>query len=419
VQTGSLQLEQAPPLWVPASAFLAAPLFVVAAGLLLAGFGGAALANPWAAPTLALTHLGTLGLLGMVMVGALYQMTPVVAGQPVPGIRLAALVVPLLILGVAGLVTGLLWSLPVAVLAARACLGLGLLLFLVPVALAQLRATARDQTVPGMRLALSSLAVTGLLGLWMAAGHAGGAYPGDRAAFVRAHLALGLLGWVGGLIVAVSWQVLPMFFMAAEVPARWRRTVMVLIGLGAVGPALALLLGLPAWASALLASPAVLGAWLLHPALQLRALRARRRAKVDLCLRAWFVGLGTAPLVALAALAAVLSPDPRAGLLLGWLAIWGWAGLVVHGMLTRILPFLVWFHRFSPLVGKVRVPGMGSLLPERVARLALGAHGASVALGAVAILSGSDALARGTGGLVVVAGLGLGATLVGVLRRRG
>ena len=41
----------------------------------------------WAPTSLALAHLGTLGMLGMVMLGALYQMTPVVAGSPVPRIR--------------------------------------------------------------------------------------------------------------------------------------------------------------------------------------------------------------------------------------------------------------------------------------------------------------------------------------------
>ncbi len=31
---------------------------------------------------------------------------------------------------------------------------------------------------------------------------------------------------------------------------------------------------------------------------------------------------------------------------------------IVHGMLTRIVPFLVWLHRFAPRIGEIRVPSL-------------------------------------------------------------
>jgi hypothetical protein len=89
VRFEGLQLSQAPPLSIPASFFLTAPVALVAAGILLMTLGSLALTTAWALPTLMLTHLGTLGFLSAVMLGALYQMTPVVAGSPVPGIRAA------------------------------------------------------------------------------------------------------------------------------------------------------------------------------------------------------------------------------------------------------------------------------------------------------------------------------------------
>ena len=71
-------------------------------------------------------------------------------------------------------------------------------------------------------------------------------------------------------------------------------------------------------------------------------------------------------------------------------AIWGWAGLIVHGMLHRIVPFLAWFHELSPLVGKTAVPSARGLLPDARTRLGLGLHLASLLAGSAAILTRRD-----------------------------
>ncbi len=47
--------------------------------------------------------------------------------------------------------------------------------------------------------------------------------PVDRAPWIRVHLVAAFLGWVGGLIGAVSWQVLPMFYLAAPLSLPRRR----------------------------------------------------------------------------------------------------------------------------------------------------------------------------------------------------
>lgn len=92
--------------------------------------------------------------------------------------------------------------------------------------------------------------------------------------------------------------------------------------------------------------------------------------------------------------------------------MWGWAGLVLHGMLTRIVPFLVWFHRFSDDAGRPGVPSMRKLLPDGRARLGLSLHAAAVLLGAVAIVTGAPFLLRLAGVTLACAGLSLGHALL-------
>ena len=66
----SLSFEQAPPISVPFRFFLTAPLFGMAAGLLLLWQGPAALASRWTSVALALTHLIAVGFMLQAMCGA-------------------------------------------------------------------------------------------------------------------------------------------------------------------------------------------------------------------------------------------------------------------------------------------------------------------------------------------------------------
>lgn len=418
MRTEKLRLDQAPPLAIPATFFLLAPASLAAAGLLLIGHGGSLLVSGWVPGTIALVHLGTLGFLGSVMLGALYQMIPVVAGTPVPQVRLAYPTLALLLLGTVAFAGGLLTSAPWAVTVARLALLSALLLFAAPVGLALFRSSSEKETSWGMRLAVLCLILVGSAGLLMAGGHVDGVFPGPRRPWIQAHMGLGLLGWVGGLITAISWQVVPMFYLCRPVPTWGRRAVLGLVAFGALTPPIGLALGAGGTVAAALAAPAAAGAWLVHPVLIWRTIGTRTRKRPDPSLRAWQAGVLVAPLVALVALTAQLSAAPRWDLLLVWLAIWGWAGVIMHGMLTRIVPFLVWYHRWSPLVGKVRVPSMKSLLPTKLAQAGLIVHGLSVLAGVVAILSGWSPLARVTGGLVVATAAILLAELVLTLRPR-
>lgn len=416
----ALSLDQAPPLAVPVSFFALAPLAAVAAGALLLLHGANALSSPWAPVTQALAHLGTLGFLGAVMLGALYQMTPVLGGRPVPAVRLAHLTHALLAGGVTAFVGGLARAEPLLLSSGGLAVMVAMILFAAPVGVALARSGARTATVQGMRLAVVALSVTLVLGGWLAWARSGGQWPGPRPLWVQVHLSVALLGWVGALLVSVSWQVLPMFYLAEEWRPGARRAALALLALGVALP-LCALAAPPEHAgrlAALGAAPAALVAWLLHPALTLRGLARRKRGRPDGSLLFWQAGLVVALCVLPAAAAAHLLSDPRAALLFGWLAVWGWAALIAHGMLTRIVPFLVWFHRFSPLVGLTKVPAMRGLLAQRWIVLGFALHLASALTGAAAILSGVDLLARLTGLLMIGVGLVLGGSLAWTLSWR-
>ena len=88
-----LSFENAPPFAAPLRFFLTAPAFGVLGGLLLAWVGADIMASRWMPATLALTHLITVGFMLQIMLGALIQILPVVAGANLPRPLLLARVV--------------------------------------------------------------------------------------------------------------------------------------------------------------------------------------------------------------------------------------------------------------------------------------------------------------------------------------
>lgn len=424
MKTGGLSLEQAPPLSIPASFFLTIPIGVLLAGSILISTGVASLSSPWMPQALALAHSGTLGVLAMGMIGALYQMTPVVAGSPVPYTPIARLVHALLLAGLAGFTWRLLGGPAYAMSTAIGCFAAALLLFLLPLGWALLRTDTKSETVRGMRLAVISLAVITVIGLFMARGFASGIFLQSRMLWVQIHLTLALLGWVGGLIMAVSWQVIPMFYLTPSVnktTMRWFYGLLLTGLLLSFSPLL--LVSHPddlfsqGQLAALGALPAALVIWLLHPALLLRDISRRKRKRADASLLFWKTGLGTALLMIPVSVIVLVLPGPHWQVLFGWVAIWGWAGMIMHGMLSRIVPFLVWFHRYSAKVGFEPVPSMRSLLPQKKINTSFVLHISSVGLGGIAILTQLDWLARATGLLLVATALSMANMLIHVLKR--
>ena len=238
---------------------------------------------------------------------------------------------------------------------------------------------------------------------------------------MQVHLTLALLGWVGGLIMAVSWQVIPMFYLAANVSRSTMRWWLGLLSLGLIFSLAAMFtvkgaVGVlsPAQLAGCAALPAALVIWILHPIQVLRNISQRKRKRSDASLLFWKTGLCTSLILLPLATAALSLPDPRWQILFAWLAIWGWAAMIMHGMLSRIVPFLTWFHRYSARVGFEPTPSMRSLLPQQRIKIGFILHFSSVLVGIFAIFAQVDWLARLTGLILIATAVSLMSMLIHV-----
>jgi hypothetical protein len=385
----------------------------------------AALAVPLLAPELAghyyqprilaLTHVVTLGWITLTIMGASYQIVPVVLGRPIWSERLARWQLGLTGTGIIGLVghffigewSGLVWS--------AALLALGVCAHLLNAALSVRGLAHWTFTARLVVLAHVGLGLTTLAGVLLGLDKLVRILPGSLFPNLHAHVHLALLGWVLPMVVGVAARVYPMFLLARE-PAGWPGRVQ-LWGLA---------LGVPAVVGGILASRpllvggalAVTAAVAAHLAWVLTMARRRRRPALDWGLRFVLTGaLGLVPATALGlAFALDIMAGPRVALAYAALALGSWATLTIVGMLLKIVPFLVWYRVYGPRAGREPVPSLPDLGWPVVEGVAWALLTAGFVALAGALWLGEPPAIRAAGLLVAAGALAFAATLARVLR---
>jgi hypothetical protein len=364
MKTISLSTEQAPPISVPLRFFTAAPLFLLLAALMLVFGADNPFADTHSPAMLAATHCITLGFMAMIMLGAMQQILPVVIGSPMPASRLTAWLIYLpLILGALLLPAGFMLGEPVLLNLAWPILGLAFITFISASLISLARSPAHNATRTAILLSILALGGAIALGMLLAHGYATGSLL-PYASLTTAHISLALGGWVMLLIVGVSYQVVPMFQLTPNYP-KWL--------VKGLTPALfiALLLNL----LSLLIEPnlhwGIIVAqslfWLLAGCFAVVTLwlqSKRRRRVADATLSFFRLGMMALLCAALLALATLFFPAiDHLDTLAAVLFLLGFAMSLMHGMLYKIVPFLVWFHLFRGGI-KRGVPNMKEIIPE-------------------------------------------------------
>ena len=400
-----LSLDQAPPILVPFRFFLTAPVFGILASLFAFYYGSDLLGSRWLPSMLALTHLFTLGVLSMVMIGALFQMLPVVAGSAIAfESRVSIVVYLLLTTGTSLLTFGFYQRSSLLIFIASIAIGFSLILFIVAATHALWRAPRRHDSVRGMQFAIiGGLSTTVVLGLILALGHAWDDIPLWREQLTPLHILWGTLGWISLLVGVIAYQVVPMFQMTPEYPSVLRRYwAGSLFGLLIV--ASLVIFSSP---SLLLITHTLLALLLVvFAVITLRLQRLRKRRLPDVTLNFWRMGM-----VALIAAVGVYQfnsvwPQPRFELLIGTLFTLGFTLSVINGMLYKIVPFLVWLHLQNHLLatmqlGKIRIPNMKEIIPSNLLKRQFWVHLSALGLLILAVIVG-DPLFRPAWGLFVI-----------------
>lgn len=387
--------------------------FAAALGFLLAGAAGLVLHAPdlartnFLAPRVgALTHLFTLGWITTSIMGALYQFLSVALDEPIRSVRLAYATLALHVPGLALFVAGLASVTPVLMLTGAAVLGAGLLLFIGNLTATLARARRRDVTWWALVFATFYLAVTLVLGLALTGNLRWGYLGGGRLAAIGVHLHVALAGWVLLVMIGVGHRLLPMFLLSHGARDHFARAS---VGLVAAGTGMLAVLH---------HAPAVVSLWLpsLLIALGCAAFLAqagsyyatRRRRDLDPGMRLVAASLALLAVALLMAGPVLVKLVPLRVGVAYVVAVLLAITLFVAAHYYRIVPFLVWYHRFGPLAGTRPLPRVSDLYSTRWA------HAAGVSLGVgCAGLVAAVASGHGLAAQAAAAIFACGAAIVG------
>jgi len=353
------------------------PLCFVLAGILSLLVGtGLVFAHPdllamyhYTPHLIAITHLFVLGFIASIVIGAMYQLVPVTLGTQLYSESLVKWQFAAHTVGFTGMVWAF-WNFNMAwvgVFGSVLTLGVGLFVFNLARTLAKVKGWRAIKL--GIFSALFWLSSTVTAGLFLVASKYWSSSPFLPLAAMHAHAHLGVVGVFVMMIVTVSYKLVPMFTLSELQSERRAWWSVVLLNFGLLSAFVAILLQSslkPLAALALIVAFAIYG-W------EIRAvLRARNRCSLDWGMKYFLTAI--ALLVPLSVLALGLS-WPRLPITVftmqlesvyGLLALAGFVGLAVLGMLYKIAPFLVWFHSYSHHIGCAKVPALADMYSVRL-----------------------------------------------------
>ena len=372
-QQNGLSLDQAPPITVVFRLFFAASLFGILAGFLIL-FYRETIFDPTSIGALTLTHTLTLGVMASFMLGALFQMLPVIAGVVLesPIRRSWGIQVPF----TGGtLILLLAFNTPTwdsLYLIASLLLGSSLLgaLFLMLAKLSRL--THHSASSRGMTRALVALAVTLLLAFYLTATLSGLIEGGYYLEVKILHYHFGLLGWIALLILSISFQVVEMFYVTPPYPkvlSRYLTDAILLLLIAAI-PLRLLWTG-----STLLVDGMLAILFILFALLTLYRLSQRKRPLADATMWFWRMGMGSLILSMLLWIASPFIAYPPMQPLMQ-LAFSSFALSIVFAMFYKIVPFLTWFHLNAQ--GYFTAPMMHEVIHPKTAKKHFWIHLSSI-----------------------------------------
>jgi hypothetical protein len=355
MNTSTLSLEQTPPLDVPIRFFLTMPIFGIFAGCFILYFGTDLLESRWSPSVLALTHLLTLGVLSMAMIGAMLQMLPILAVAPVKHTVIVSKNLHiLLIIGCLSLsfafVSKQNWLFYLALLTLSLCF----FSFIYVVIYSLLKSKAKSPSISGIYLAVISLFFTVILGLILIAMLAFEAnFSLSLITLTNLHAMWGLLGWLGLLIISIAYQVVPMFQIT---PPYNKKITLFLV------PILFIILLLFLPFTFYLLPFTLFAIYTLY--LQIKRLRKIS----DMSLNFWRAGM-----IFLLMIWFFKSSE----ILIGTIFIFGFTLSIIQGMLYKIIPFLVWLHLqniqkeafMSGNMNMLKIPHMKKIIPEKIIKI--------------------------------------------------
>lgn len=357
-----LSTDQAPPISAPVRFFLTAPLFAIFAGILILLSDSSILISRFSIESIVITHIITIGFFGFVMLGAMMQMLPVLAGVKIYKVETIAFYSHImLVIGIFFMIFGFYFSISFLNLFAVVFLVLGFLIAVIPMLIALRKVNNTSPTVKAINASLKFSVVIVLLGGYLLFGYASDTMSSVHMALANIHSVWAIFGFVGILIIGVAFQVIPMFYVAPRFKSFCKKRIVLIISSGLLVWAI-LNIYFPQYAY--IAKTWISLFFFAFASAVWVKLNNRRRPISDVTVWYWRVS-SIFMCIGFFAWAFNTYLDDSYTVIISIIIGGGFIFSIMIGMLYKIVPFLVWFHLNAK--GYMNIPTMNEMTNKKIA----------------------------------------------------
>jgi hypothetical protein len=330
-------------------------------------------------------HLFLLGFVMMIIFGAMAQLIPVVLEVGHAVVDLYYVILPLLGVGAVTMVVGF-WMMPSLLPYGGLLVLVAMIIFAFESIATLKKTTLRTLTVKTVAWSNGYLLLGILTGFAIALGLAGSMRI-DIGLMLKAHVYAVLGGYVVLTIMGLSLTLIPMFSLAHgfETKAVERAFNFVIVGVGVV------------FLGALFGSETIMiigyglsfvGIFFYIYQIYIIA-KLTVRKEMDVWAKSMIFAFVTLLCAILLSGVYFLVGDEKILHAAVWFLLLGFIGSFITGHLYKIVPFLVWFERFAPLVGKEKVPMLHEMYDKKGASMFFTFTALGVMAGGLGLLFGS------------------------------
>ncbi len=311
---------------------------------------------------LAITHMAALGWGTMIILGASYQLIPVVLETELFSRKLAWVSFSLFLPGLIALVYSFWVFVPgIHMQCGAALLLVAIILFTINVYLTANKKKQQSIHEDFIFSACLCLCFTAALGTALVFNFTISIFSQDQLHFLKIHAHLGVVGWFLLMIIGVSSKLVPMFLVSS-----YQKTKLLSFSYYLIVSALLLFLvdsyfsGIN-YRTYLIALLGVAGVF-CYLLFIFKCLKSRMRKKIDVPMMSTFLSfilLKIAIIIIPFIIYYHLKNNPvsiRYSLIYGVLLFMGWITALILGQTFKTLPFIVWVKHYEHLTGKVKTP---------------------------------------------------------------
>ena len=372
IQSESIVSAYAPPFRIVAKYFTAAIISFVVLNLLLLLNYSSIDGHHFQPKILSINHVATLGWITMIIFGAMFQLVPVVLETKLFSEKLAEIQFWIYMPGVIGLVYCF-WVFDTGIIMTASAILLNLAMSIFSFNIIATMKSVKKWNVTAWYLAsaIFYLIVTAIAGLLLAINLWTPYIKLDHLQYLNLHAHIAFIGWVSMVIMGVSFKLIPMFTLSHGFALTNGKRALWMINIGLLGISTITHYKDTTFLYYIFIALIVLG--IIFFLLQINIIfKNRIRKKFDIGIRfssVAYLMFGLTTLLGTFIDFVDYENIINITLVYGYMIIFGFISMLIVGQMYKIVPFLVWYHKYSSKVGIEKVPMLKDMFNEKSAQV--------------------------------------------------